>query len=80
MKKTLSFLLPLTTMLFLSGCNNTPAAPVIKSPHYALGEQDGCTTAKGTYTKDSELFRNDPDYEKGWFAGRKYCNPSFHKE
>ena len=70
----------LISVIGLSGCGSTPVAPVIKTPNYILGEKDGCTTAKGTYTKDSALFQNDPNYEKGWFAGRQYCNPSFHKK
>jgi hypothetical protein len=78
MIKPMFFAVSLTASLWLSGCGSTPTAPVIKSPHYALGEQDGCTTAKGTYTKDSTLFQNNPDYEKGWFEGRRQCNPSFH--
>ena len=68
----------LMTAFFLSACSTT--APMIKSPNYTLGEQDGCATANGTYTKNSDLFKSDPDYENGWFAGRKQCNPSFHKE
>jgi len=79
MKKTPLLILVASTTLFFAGCGSTPSAPMIKNPHYSLGEQDGCATAKGTYTKNSELFRNNPDYEKGWFAGRQYCNPSFHK-
>jgi hypothetical protein len=80
MIKPMLFAVSLSASIWLSGCTSAPTAPVIKSPHYSLGEQDGCTTAKGTYTKDSALFRNDPDYEKGWFTGRQYCNPSFHRE
>ncbi len=64
-------------ILLLSGCGSTPA---VKSPAYTQGAHDGCQTAHGTYTKDSERFRNDPDYENGWFAGRRECNPSFHRE
>jgi hypothetical protein len=70
----------LISVMGLSGCGSAPVAPVIKTPNYTLGEKDGCATAKGTYTKDSTLFQNDPDYEKGWFSGRQYCNPSFHKK
>ena len=75
--RTYIFLFSAINTFLLSGCGSTP---VVKSPNYVQGEKDGCSTANGTYTKDSELFRNDPDYEKGWFAGRKQCNPSFHKE
>ncbi len=62
----------------LSGCGST--APVMKSPSFQQGEQDGCQTARGEYTKSSELFRTDPDYENGWFAGRRACNPAFHRK
>ena len=64
-------------ILFLAGCGN---APVIKSPAYMQGQHDGRQTAGGEYTKDSERFRSDSDYENGWFAGRRECNPSFHRE
>jgi hypothetical protein len=80
MMKPMFFTVSLSALFWLSGCGSAPTAPLIKSPHYTLGEKDGCTTAKGTYTKDSALFQNNPDYEKGWLAGRKHCNPSFHKE
>jgi len=65
-------------LLVLNACSST--SPVIKSPHYTWGEQDGCATANGNYTKNSELFRSDPDYENGWFAGRRECNPAFHRK
>jgi outer membrane lipoprotein-sorting protein len=79
MKNTL---LLLTTLLalFLSGCGSHSVIPVTQSPNYLLGKTDGCNTAKGTYTKNSNLFRTNTDYENGWFTGRKECNPSFHKE
>ncbi len=80
MKKA-TLLTCITSLVFLvSGCGSTTAAPIIKSPNYHLGEQDGCATAKGTYSKDSTLFQNDSDYEKGWFAGRRNCNPAFHRK
>ncbi len=66
------------TLFSINGCGGS--APLVKSPSYQQGEQDGCKTAQGEYTKSSELFRTDPDYENGWFAGRRECNPSFHKE
>ena len=78
--KPVFFAVSLSTSLWLSGCGSTSAAPMIKSTHYTLGQQDGCATAKGTYTKDSTLFQNNSDYEEGWFEGRRQCNPSFHKE
>jgi hypothetical protein len=64
--------------LLLAACSTTTS--VVQNPNYTLGKQDGCATANGEYRKDSNLFKADPDYESGWFAGRKECNPSFHKE
>ncbi len=64
----------------LVGCGGTTANPMIKSADFQAGEADGCATAKGEYTKNSDLFRTDPDYEKGWFWGRKNCNPAFHQK
>ena len=78
MKNVKSSISLLLLALSLSACSTT--APVIKSPNYTLGEQDGCATANGNYTKNSDLFKTDPDYESGWFAGRRDCNPSFHKK
>jgi hypothetical protein len=78
MKNPLPFVLfSLLAFLFLGGCG-TPPEP--QSPAYIHGKHDGCETAKGLYTKNSHLFRSDPDYENGWFAGRRECNPSFHRE
>ena len=40
---------------------------------YKIGTEDGCKTAKGTYTKDHAKFRVDLDYHEGWFNGRQKC-------
>ncbi|NOR54679.1 MAG: hypothetical protein GQ531_00575 [Sulfurovum sp.] len=34
---------------------------------------DGCTTAKGSYQKDHALFKQNKDYNSGWFLGRSKC-------
>ena len=41
--------------------------------NYKKGIKDGCTTAKGDYKKSHTLFKNDYDYNKGWFLGRNRC-------
>jgi len=74
MNKTKLFLL-LLSGTFFTACTSSSVALVPKSPMYQLGETDGCTTAQGTYTKNSENFRNNTEYSEGWFAGRKNCNP-----
>ena len=40
---------------------------------YKIGTNDGCKTAKGTYTKDHAKFKVDLDYHEGWFNGRQRC-------
>ncbi|RRS31896.1 MAG: hypothetical protein P794_02655 [Epsilonproteobacteria bacterium (ex Lamellibrachia satsuma)] len=43
--------------------------------NYKKGIRDGCTTAKGDYTKSHWLFNNNTDYNHGWFLGRNRCRP-----
>jgi len=64
----------------LGGCSNSltvsPSSsnpPADSSPSYKEGYYDGCSTAHGTYTKESELFNTDKNYYDGWFAGRSAC-------
>ena len=40
---------------------------------YKQGIRDGCTTAKGNYTKSHRLFNQKTDYHEGWFLGRNKC-------
>lgn len=75
MKKTLNATLMVIAMLLFTGCTGSSEAVPDKSPSFKLGEKDGCTTATGTYIKDSDLFKNNPEYANGWFYGRKNCNP-----
>ena len=63
-------------ILLLSGCTSTSGPAVSHTPDFKAGMNDGCATANGTYTKNSELFRNNNEYQEGWFYGRKTCNPS----
>lgn len=82
MKKTTLMLISVLGGLILVGCGNSDAvrAPVSKSPSFLQGQHDGCETAKGEYTKNSDLFRSDEEYQNGWFYGRQQCNPSFHRK
>lgn len=43
------------------------------SANYQQGIADGCSTAKGVYTKSRTLFNNDQNYNDGWFSGRNQC-------
>lgn len=75
MKTLLKLSLVSTLLLLISACTSSaPALP--DTPGFKQGKHDGCTTAKGEYTKNSHLFKNDADYQDGWFYGRKHCNPS----
>lgn len=74
MTKTQFLLLASATML-CAACTSSDVPMVPKSPMFKLGQTDGCTTANGAYTKNSENFRSSKDYEEGWYAGRKECNP-----
>jgi hypothetical protein len=60
--------------LLFTACTSSGSAPMAKSPSFKLGEKDGCTTASGAYTKNSDSFKMDADYKNGWFYGRKQCN------
>lgn len=43
------------------------------SKGYKKGIKDGCATAKGDYTKSHYRFKNDIDYNDGWFLARNRC-------
>ncbi len=75
MKKIITTTLMSTGLLLFTACTNS--APVLPdTPSFKKGKQDGCSTATGEYTKDSDAFKVDADYKNGWFYGRKNCNPS----
>ena len=44
-----------------------------KSGTFHSGMNDGCSTAKGKYSKDSARFSGEADYKEGWFYGRRKC-------
>lgn len=76
MKKIINISLAVVTSLLLSACTSSSDVVPERSPNFKLGEKDGCVTATGNYTKNSESFKTDTDYKNGWFYGRKNCNPS----
>ena len=79
--------LSLTSSLFLFNACTPKETPLDKggyyhsniyfgvdlSDSYQKGIKDGCTTAKGNYKKSHQLFKNDKDYNNGWFLGRNKC-------
>ena len=75
MKKITTITLITTSLFLFTAC--TSSAPVLPdTPSFKKGKLDGCSTATGEYTKDSDAFKGDTDYKNGWFYGRKNCNPS----
>jgi len=75
MNKLINLTFIVSVSLFLTGCGNSgPSLP--DTPSFKQGEKDGCATATGEYTKNSDAFEMDKDYQQGWFHGRKSCNPS----
>jgi hypothetical protein len=76
MKRILNVSLVAAASLLFTACTGSSAPAPVQSPSFKLGVQDGCATASGAYTKNSEAFKNDKDYHEGWFSGRKKCNPS----
>jgi len=75
MKHMVRGLIGTAGILFLSACTGgSSAMPVSHTPEFKKGQHDGCTTASGNYVKNSEMFRNNMDYQNGWFYGRSKCN------
>ena len=79
MKNLIDVTLITGTVLIFTACTSSMPT-VIRSPSYQLGEKDGCTTATGNYTKNSDAFKINIDYKNGWYSGRKNCNPSQQNE
>jgi len=74
MKKSIVLLTFTISSFLFNGCSSTKKVdPAIKSPIYKKAYNDGCTTAKGTYTKNHYAFNNSKIYYDGWFAGRHDC-------
>ena len=75
MKRIIKISFFTTASLLFTACTSSGIFTPTESPSFKLGVEDGCATATGTYTKNSDSFKNDPDYVEGWFSGRKKCNP-----
>jgi len=87
-KPTTTALLSIS-ILFFTACGGVRHVPESKggfyysgiyfgknfSPTLKRGVEDGCETSKGYYTKNHTLFKNDTDYNTGWFLGRSRCIP-----
>ena len=76
MKKIINTSLVTIMALLFTSCTSSSVSAPVNSPSFKQGESDGCATASGVYTKNSDSFNNDKDYADGWFYGRKNCNPS----
>ena len=86
LSKTKQILLYVSIVNIFTACS-TPEVPKSKggyyyshiyfgsylSSFYKLGIVDGCITAKGDYRKSHRLFRENNDYQNGWFLGRNKC-------
>ncbi len=79
MIKTVNVALITMASLLFTACTSSGVPAPSNSPSFKQGSQDGCATAKGAYTKNSLSFNNDKEYQNGWYAGRKNCNPSQEK-
>ncbi len=44
-----------------------------KSADYQSGYQHGCTSAKGNYTRQEDIYLQSRDYRQGWTKGRQKC-------
>jgi len=67
-------------LLLVNGCTASSDPTPLQTPDFRVGMEDGCATAKGEYSKNSERFRTNRDYHEGWFYGRRKCNPSDAKQ
>jgi len=75
MKKLLTFTLITASAALMTACSSSGVNIEKQTPGFQLGAKDGCATATGEYTKNSNSFQQDMDYQNGWFHGRKKCNP-----
>lgn len=85
-QKTITLLLIVSASLCFTGCSPEKKAEIKEgyyhsgiyfgkyfSADYQQGIADGCSTAKGVYTKSHKLFNSRQDYNDGWFLGRNRC-------
>ena len=76
MMKIMNVVLIFTVSLLFTACTNSSSLAPVETSSFKQGSQDGCRTSKGTYTKNSNSFNNNKDYNDGWFYGRRKCNRS----
>ena len=50
-----------------------------KSPDYQNGYRHGCTTAKGNYTRQEDIYLRSRAYRQGWTLGRQECKSTKKK-
>jgi|GEM_PF-6623462 hypothetical protein len=46
---------------------------------YAAGYDDGCSSARGHFSKSSFAYENVPSYKKGWLKGKEECKVKHSK-
>jgi len=76
MTKTMNVVIIATASLLFTACTSSSLPVNANTPSFKAGSQDGCATAGGAYTKNSDSFHSNKDYQDGWFYGRKKCNPA----
>jgi len=76
MIKIINIVLISTVSLLFVACSSSSSPVPVETSSFKQGSQDGCATSKGTYTKNSNSFNNNKDYNDGWFYGRRKCNRS----
>ena len=80
MTKTINIVIIAIASFLFTACTSSSNLPInAETPSFKAGSQDGCATANGAYTKNSDSFQNNKDYKNGWFHGRKKCNPAQSK-
>jgi len=79
MTKTINIVMVAAASLLFTACTSSSLPVNAQTASFKSGSQDGCATASGNYTKNSDSFQNNKDYQDGWFNGRKKCNPAQSK-
>jgi hypothetical protein len=82
MKKILTLGLIAASAVLFSACTSSSSGINMdeQTAGFQNGASAGCETAKGAFTKDYTAWKNDIQYQNGWFYGRKKCNPSDARE
>ena len=76
MKRIITLSLITVSAMLFTACTSSGIDMGKQTPSFQNGAKDGCATANGEYTKNSQAFNNDTEYNNGWFHGRKKCNPA----